>query len=378
MKSIVSPSRLIIGVITVSLSCMVFIGCRHEVVTESRSTPVRMLRVEPVVQAGANRYSAVINAISQVDLVFKGGGFVEEIIQKTDSSGVSRLIGPGDKILAGEVLATVRQKDYADVIIQAEGQAAQAEAYATRAKSDFERASKLLASSSITLSTWDGARAAKDSAVAALESARGKLSEAKTAQYDSSLRAPFDGVVIRRNIELGALVGPSSPAMVVANISETKAVFGVPDSIVGKFKIGQVVEVRIESVNATIQAKITSISPSADISSRLFPIEITLPNPGMTIKPGFIVSIRVNGDPIQAGVVIPLMSIVQTNGSSQSFSVFKAKSSGKKLIAIRSEVVLGEIIGNNINIIKGLEVGDTVVTFGASELKEGDLLVLVP
>jgi hypothetical protein len=41
-------------------------------------------------------------------------------------------------------------------------------------------------------------------------------------------------------------------------------------------------------------------------------------------------------------------------------------------------VVLGEIIGNNINIIKGLEVGDTVVTFGASELKEGDLLVLVP
>ena len=378
MKSIVSPSGLIIGVIAVSMSCMAFIGCSREVLTESRATPVRTLRIEPVSQSSVNRYSAVINAISQVDLVFKGGGFVEKISQKTDAKGASRLIAPGDSIRAGEVLAVVRQKDYADILMQAEGQVAQAEAYATRAKSDFERATRLLASASMTLSTWDGAKAANDSALAALESAQGKLSEAKTAQYDSSLRAPFDGVVIKRNIELGALVGPSLPAMVVANISETKAVFGVPDSVVGKLKIGQLVEVRIESINTTLQAKISSISPSADVSSRLFPVEIMLPNPGMTIKPGFIVSIRVDSEPKQVGVVIPLMSIVQTDTSVKSFSVFKAKSRDKKLIAAQCEVVLGEVVGNNINVLKGLEIGDTVVTFGASELKEGDVLVLVP
>lgn len=378
MKSIVSPSGLIIGVTAVSMSCMAFVGCSREVLTESRSTPVRTLRIEPVSQSSVNRYSAVINAISQVDLVFKSGGFVEKISQKTDAKGASRLIAPGDSIRAGEVLAVVRQKDYADILTQAEGQVAQAEAYATRAKSDFERATRLLASASMTLSTWDGAKAANDSALAALESAQGKLSEAKTAQYDSSLRAPFDGVVIKRNIELGALVGPSLPAMVVANISETKAVFGVPDSIVGKLKIGQLVEVRIESVNTTLQAKISSISPSADVSSRLFPVEIMLHNPGMIIKPGFIVSIRVDSEPKQIGVVIPLMSIVQTDTSAKSFSVFKAKSRDKKLIAAQCEVVLGEVVGNNINVLKGLEIGDTVVTFGASELKEGDVLVLVP
>jgi hypothetical protein len=72
------------------------------------------------------------------------------------------------------------------------------------------------------------------------------------------------------------------------------------------------------------------------------------------------------------------MSIVQTDTSAKSFSVFKAKSRYKKLIAAQCEVVLGEVVGNNINVLKGLEIGDTVVTFGASELKEGDVLVLVP
>src|SRR5436309_1700776 len=133
--------------VTLFATACLFSSChRHDASAEASPTPVRV-----VVLAGTDinpaglRYSASILPNAQVALLFKSGGYVEKISERKDSKGKSRLIGPGDTVEKGEVLASVRQSDYAERVMQGEGQVAQAQAAFDKSSSDFTRASNLFA-----------------------------------------------------------------------------------------------------------------------------------------------------------------------------------------------------------------------------------------
>ncbi len=92
-------------------------------------------------------------------------------------------------------------------------------------------------------------------------------------------------------MDIGALVGPSVAGFTIADTHSVKAVFGVPDTAMGRVKLGQRQAVTTDVFPRPSPGVITAISPAADPKSRVYSVEVTLPNPRNQLKSGMIASL---------------------------------------------------------------------------------------
>ena len=208
------------------LASLLGAGCEHSEATAYQPVPVRVGAAGTLEQSGGLRYSANIDAFTQVNLACKSGGYVDRIIERKGADGRTRVLQVGDRVAQGEILAHVRESEYSDRVNSAKAQVDQAQASYDKARLDFDRATNLYKSDSYTKAQFDAAKAAFDSAAASVENAKAAWQQAKTALTDCSIQSPLTGGVLSRNIEVGALVGTGSAAFVLA---DTHLVKGPPD-----------------------------------------------------------------------------------------------------------------------------------------------------
>jgi RND family efflux transporter MFP subunit len=421
-------------VVLVSLGSMV--GCSKAESKEKPPKPVRVKAVEKRSTGNGVHYSASIRPNSQVDMAFKVGGYVETITQVRDAVGQWRYLQAGDVVTKGTVLARLRQSDYLAKVNQASSQQAEArsalattnaqiaearaavetsraqvaDAQATydRAASDFERAKNLFAAESITRSEFDSTKAQFEGAKARLSSARSQLESAqarvatassqaaqaeakiKTAAavaeeaaiplQDTALRAPVSAVVLERKIEVGALVSPNAVGFVLADLTTVKAVFGVPDLALQHIKLGDTLKLATDSLpGQEFSGHVSRMSPSADQSSRVFEVEIAIPNQQGLLKPGMIASIQVYEEAAQVEVsVVPLTAIVRSKENPNSYAVYVVEANGGKQHARMRSVALGEALGNAIVVKDGVAAGEQVITNGATLIADGEVVQVIP
>ncbi|HEX9187230.1 MAG TPA: efflux RND transporter periplasmic adaptor subunit [Vicinamibacteria bacterium] len=209
-------------------------ACARGPAREKAARPVRVETVGPAGAEGGLRYSATIQPYEQVAVAFNVSGYVREVLQRPGVDGRPRGLQSGDVVTKGTVLARLTETDFLERANQARAQGAEAEAGLARARADAERAEALYQSHSLTRPDYDSARASRDAASARAEAARAQLAAAEIAVRDCALVAPLDGVVLSRGVEVGALAGPGTVGFVVADLTRVKAVFGVPDTQVGR------------------------------------------------------------------------------------------------------------------------------------------------
>lgn len=345
------------------LLALLLAACGREAAVDKPLTPVNVLTIAGARPSNAVRYSASVKPNWQLDLAFRVGGYIDEIRAQE-----------GDRVRRGAVLARVRQSDYADKVSAAHGQVAEATAGFTKAKSDLDRAQKLFAASALTKPDLDAARAQFDAAQARLQMAEASSRDAQLALSDASLAAPADGVVLKRNVERGSLVGPGVPAFTLADTSVVKVVFGVPDLIVSKMKTGDELAVTIEALHRNFAGRISRIAPSADPKSRIFEIELTIPNAKDELKPGMIASLQTADDKSpQVATLVPLDAIVRA--PHDGYAVFVVDSHDT---AHARPVLLGDMFGNAIAVTSGLTDGERVVTRGATIVADGEKVTVMP
>lgn len=364
--------RMTIGILSAAL---VMAGCGSTKPVEQPPQGVQAQRIEatPGVNAGGLRFSALVTPDSQVPLAFRIPGYVVSLKQVRGQDGRMRDIAEGDRVNGGELLVRIRAAEYQDKVQQASSQAEAAEAGAQKAKLDYERASRLYESQSITKPDFDAARAQYDATQAQLRAAQAQTSEAKIALRDTSLDAPFNGEIVKKEVELGSFVGPGVPAFAVANTDIVKIVVGVPDTTVRSLKVGQPVEVSVDALpTRTFHARISRMASAADPKTRNFDIEVALPNKDHLLKVGMIGSLElVNGDTKkqQPSLLVPLSAIVQS--AEGKYGVFLVSKSNTGDVARLTPVEVGDVEGSEIRVISGLSAGSTVVTTGATLLKDG-------
>jgi multidrug efflux system membrane fusion protein len=281
------------------------------------------------------------------------------------------------------VLARVDVADYQDRRNQARASLKEAEAGLQKARTDFERAGRLFASQSLTKPDYDAALASLDMSQARVEAAQAQLAQAETAVGDTALIAPLSGVVLQRSVEVGTLAGTGTVAFVLADTSSVKAVFGVPDVMMQRARIGLPIPVRTESYGTTeFPGRITAISPAADQSSRVFNVELTIANPRNLLKPGMIATVEVPERDAPAAdpslPVVPLRAIVETPGAGNEFAVFVIDEQQGKQIARLRRVTIEQVIGNQIALTDGVQLGENVVVSGASQLVDGEAVRVLP
>jgi len=398
--------------------------------------PVKVATVQIHAADSGARYSATIIPRKQVELAFKVDGYVESLQKVRGVDGQMRDVQEGDAIVAGAVLARVRQSDYQVKVKEAESQAsearsaidaskaqyqealsaiesskaqlADAEAAYEKAKLDFERAQNLFASQSLTKANYDAAKAQLEQATAKVAASRSQIGmvQARAASAksqievikaratgaqavvyektiplrDTALRAPLNGFVLQKSVEKGTLVSPGKTGFVAADTSSVKAAFGVPDIAVPEMKLGSRLSVETETMPGTeFDGQITSVFPAADPKSRVFNVEVTIPNPKALLRPGMIVSLRVGrSEAVQAQPVVPLNAIVKSTTDPNGYAVFVVTEQGGREIAKVRDVKLGETYGNTIAVTEGVKEGDRVITTGVTLVRDGEPVKVIP
>jgi RND family efflux transporter MFP subunit len=406
------------------------IGCKTNG-QEKTLKPVKVKTVDTHSGTTSVHYSASIRPSSQVEVAFKVGGYVEAI-----KFADGRHIQAGDVVAKGAVLAQLRQSDYVAKVNEAKSQTGEArssletssaqlkeaitavetsraqlkdsEAALQRATLDFQRAEALFATESITKPDFDAAKERFDVNKAKFDAAKAQLAvaEAKvnTARYqinaaesrvktteatvytasiplgDAQLRAPLSAVVIERKVEVGQLVSTGTPAFVLADLSSVKAAFGVPDLTLQNFKLGDTLTMTTDAVPGTeFTGHISRISPAADQSSRVFDVEVTIPNSQGLLKPGMIASMNVQEPGATTEIpIVPLTAITRSKSDPNAYAVLVVEEAAGKHVARMRNVTLGESYGNSVAVKSGVKPGEIVITTGVTQVADGEEVRVMP
>jgi multidrug efflux system membrane fusion protein len=343
-------------------------ACREDAPPPAVPLPVTVQQVAESGGAGGSHYSASITPDVQVDVAFKVSGYVDRLFQVRGADGRMRSVQDGDVVRRGTVLARIREREYQDAL-------AEANAALTKSKADFGRTAQLYENRSVSKADYDAAYAKYQADQAHHDQAAQSLA-------DCSLRAPLDGYVLKRAVEVGSLVSPGAAAFSIGDVRAVKVMFGVPDVVVGSMKPGAEQVVAVEAVpDRKFRGQITRVAPSADPSSRVFEVEVTIPNQDGALKSGMIAALEVDHGPVAApsrGRLVPLNAVVRPPGEADGYAVYVVEGSAGRQRARLRRVELGDVSGNLIRVTAGLQGGERVIVRGATLAVDSQPVRVIP
>lgn len=232
----------------------------------------------------------------------------------------------------------------------------------------FTRASRLLEKKQISESEFDRAKAEKDAASAAVA--------AKQAFIDrKTVYAPFTGQLGIRLVNLGTYMEPGAPIVSLQMLNPMHIDYGIPERYVRQLKIGQKVEFKVRAFPEKIyEAKISTIEPNIQISSRTVRVRATLKNDNGQLKPGMFAETWTVQDDKNKVLKVPRTAVTF---SPFGQVVFLVVTDGESSFVERRLVSTGEVNGSAVAIESGVSAGDIVVVTGQNKLRNGMPVVVV-
>gem|GEM_PF-61892 len=180
----------------------------------------------------------------------------------------------------------------------------------------------------------------------------------------TELRAPFDGVIGLRNVSEGAYASPSVVVAKLTKISPLKIDFFVPERYANQIKPGTRLSFTIEGRQERFEAAVYATESKVDIATRTLAVRAKYPNTRGKLLPGRFATVQIRMHEIPDAIAIPTEALVPEMGVDKVF-LYKG---GK---AHAAEVKTGLRTDSSIQIIDGLNVGDTLITSGTLQLREG-------
>ncbi len=265
------------------------------------------------------------------------------------------LVVPGQTVKAGELLAHLDAAEISSRLDQANAALAQAE-------QDWKRISNLYQQQASTRSEYDAADAHFSMAKAA-------AAEAKAMMSYCDVLAPFDGVITRKLADVGDLATPGKPLLQIENPDTLRLEADVPEALIGNVKPGEKLAVRIASVAGDMEGTVAELSPTADPNSRTYLVKLDLP--GATgLRSGQFGRVSVPVGETSA-IRVPGSAVVQRG---QMEIVFVVANGHAELRLVKT----GNRVGDEMEVVSGLNSGEQVVTENASALADGQPVNIKP
>jgi RND family efflux transporter MFP subunit len=322
-------------------------------ISNNRGIPVEAMIVKSK-NVSKNIYlSGMLDPKHSVDILAEVSGKIVKINHKL-----------GESITKKDILAVIDDKIPLSNYKQAKSQVLSAENNLNIARLNLISDEELFQSGDISKLEYENSLLAVKTAEANHLSALATLSLMEKRYKDTRIKAPIDGLISRKYIDLGTMVNPNSPLYRVVDISELQVEVGIPQEMVSRIKPGDKANIEISALsNELYEGEIRFISPQADENTGSFAVEIYVNNTkykkikaGMTARVEIILSSKNNQ------MVIPDHARVSKNDSS-----FVYKISGDQAILV--PIVIGDIYETQLSIENGLALGDTIVVVGMKNLK---------
>lgn len=308
------------------------------------ASPVRVAVVETAPVTESLRAVGVVAPADEVRLSFKTGGVVRSIE-----------VQQGERVRAGQLLATLMQDEVAAAV-------SQARAVAEKAARDLERGQALLADEVATREQVEDLATANAVAAAQLRAA---LFNAR----HSRIEAPADGVVLRRLAEPDELVAAGQPVLVVGNTGSGWIVrAALSDRDVVRVQEGQAAEVTLDAFpGRRFTARVTEIAAAADPQTGTYEMKLAVDPAGARFVQGLVAKAVIADDDAESVAVVPVSSLLEADGSEAT--VFVVAEGG---VAKKVAVQTGRLLGERVEVLRGLAPGERVVTEGAAWLDHDD------
>ena len=196
-------------------------------------------------------------------------------------------------------------------------------------------------------------------AAAQVESARAHYQSLEAQAQYARITSPISGVVADRPLYQGEIAQPGTPLLTIMDISRVVARTNVPQDQARIVKVGQPAVVTLTDTKAELQGKVTVVSPASDPNSTTVQVWVELANPGELLKPGSSVHTVVVAESYKAATVVPPAAILPGEDGGEAVLVISSDS-----VAHKRPVRLGVREGNKVQVLSGVNPGETVVIVG--------------
>ena len=321
-------------------------------------------------------------------------------------AGYIRHIGVdiGDKVKAGQVLATLDVPELTAQVTGADAGVRQTQEQITRAKSEVIRANAnydALHSAAERLKQVSDARpgliagqeledaqgkdrvaaAQVDSAKAALSATQQQLgvSQADRQHYAaladySRITAPFSGVVTWRYADTGSLIqagtsnAGSMPVVKVAQVNILRLRLAVPESLAAFVRVGDSAQIEVKAIGRTLTGKVARNTASLDSSTRTMQVEIDVPNADGSLTPGMYANVSLSIERSGDALVVPIQAVDQSGSEPFVMLVNHANQVEKRAVRV------GVSTANRTEILNGLNEGDEVIVANLATYPPGEVV----
>ena len=369
---------------------------RVVIAAEAKEQELALPRVETVQVARSSRKSGLvlpgnIQPIAEAPILARADGYIEH-----------RLVDIGDRVRAGQPVADIEAPELADQLAQAKAVVQQAQAgvdqalaNAQQGKSDMElarltaeRSARLVAKGAVARQEDDQLQAQFQSKLAMVQSLekaiavqRANLAAAQSsvARLEKMLgyqvvRAPFDGVVTLRNVDAGALVTAGSTLLFrIAQVSTLRTYLNVPQNYAGSVRPGQPALITVSNLpGRQFTGSVARTSNSLDPASRTLLVEVHLPNAANELMPGMYAEVELSSVRAEPPLLVPSESLI-------------VRADGAQVALIRADKTVhlqkiepGRDYGDRLEVIRGLNDGDTIIANPGDVAREGMKVDPVP
>jgi multidrug efflux system membrane fusion protein len=220
----------------------------------------------------------------------------------------------------------------------------------------------------ISQATHDTRRNELDAAAAALEGAEAQLRQAVHAVDYATLKADKAGIVTSVTGEPGQVVGAGQAIVGLAQSGETEIAVAVPEQDAARLAIGQPAKVSAwaGAPRVSVNGRIREIAGQADPASRTYAVRVAMEQPPHAMRLGMTATVVLAIEEKAAPMVVPLTALTESNGGTVAFVVDAVNK-----VVRKTTVEIGGVGEHGVQIVRGLQIGDMVVSAGVQFLRDG-------
>ncbi|MFC3193828.1 efflux RND transporter periplasmic adaptor subunit [Marinicella sediminis] len=284
------------------------------------------------------RSTAVLEADRAATVTTKTSGIILDVV-----------VEEGDLVKQGDVLL-VLESDEQQLSLQS------AQANYKKSLSNYERAKQLVDKGLTNQEQLDNLRFETEALKASLDQAKMNLSFTK-------VRAPFDGVVVKRHVKIGNLIQNATAVFDVVDFGSLQAKIDVPEHHWSIMKAGLEVKYEFDALNEQIEfGKVIRVSPMVDSSTGTFEVTVSVDNQTQLLRPGLFAKAYIIYDQRSEAVLVNKDAVIRED---DNVFVFVADGDDK---VIKKSVSLGYEMDDTFEITAGLDAGEVVITTGKNNL----------
>ncbi len=332
---------------------LLLIGCGEDAAVVSAPRPALVVQPQAT-GASAASYPGEVRARLEPQLAFRMPGKVSK-----------RLVEEGERVKANQPLAELDPQDVRLQVQASRAQLAAAQANLALVTAERERAQKLLDRQMVSHSLYDNAQNLYHAGQARLNQARAELEVAGNQVEYAVLRAPQDGVVAKRLVEVGQVVAAGQTVFSLAVDGEREVQIGLPEQQFAQVAVGQPVTVELWShPGQRYEGRIRELSPSADPHSRTFAARIAFTGRDTPAQLGQSAQVFL-APATQTTLSLPLSAL---NAEAGQRYVWRVNSDSRLQ---RVDVRVGPYGSDRVPVLEGIAATDWIVAAGGHVLRDG-------